>query len=217
MAKVANQKFYSVITADVVNSRKVDKFRLTRDRYLNKISKLHLDQDLVLSPYAVTAWDEFQVILKKIEYTSKAILDLRRLFSPLQLWIAVGVGTVSEAYKTPINRYAGGQAFERAREAAERLKSGSSKYRILTSFETGNSAFDTIANLIYQLQDTLIEGITEKQWSAINAQIEAGRLDLAAKRLDLDISTVSRNLKRGHYWQLLDTVKAMEKITRTFF
>ncbi len=217
MGKVANHERYAVITADIVNSRKIEKFRPTRDRYLTRISKLHLDRNLILSPYAITAWDEFQVILRKAESTPRAILDLRRIFYPLQLWIAVGIGEVTEPHKSPINQYAGGPAFERARQAADRLKKGFSKYRILTNFQTGEPMFDTIANAIYQLQDTILEGTTEKQWSAMNAQMDAERLDLTAKKLGLDISTVSRHLKRGHFWQLIDTAHAMEKIISVYF
>jgi hypothetical protein len=145
------------------------------------------------------------------------ILDLRRLFYPLQLWIAVGMGTATDAHRKPVNLYAGGEAFERAREAANRLKSGSPKYRVLTSFESGNEIFDTIANTIYRLQDSLLEGTTEKQWAAINMQLGTGSQDLTAKRLKLNISTVSRNLKRGSYWHLVETVEAMERIVKSYF
>ena len=111
-----------------------------------------------------------------------------------------------------MNLYAGGEAFERAREAANRLRSGSSKYRVLTRFESGKEIFDTIANTIYQLQDTLLEGTTEKQWAAINMRLGTG-----SQRLKLDISTVSRNLKRGSYWHLVETVDAMEHIMKAYF
>lgn len=214
---VINQKRYAVITADIVGSRKIESFRAKRDVKLQEVSKLHGGHKLILSPYAVTAWDEFQVILSKPEYLPRVMLDLRRLFYPFQLWIAVGIGAVSEAHKRPVNLYAGGEAFERARKAADRLKKGYSKYRILTSFESGNEIFDTIANTIYHLHDTLLEGTTEKQWAAINMQFVTGRQDITAEKLALDISTVSRNLKRGYYWHLIETLQAMESIIKTYF
>ena len=70
---------------------------------------------------------------------------------------------------------------------------------------------------MYELHDALLEGRTEKQWEAVNMQLEAGRQGLAADRLDRDASTISRNLKRAYHWQLLDTVNAMEKIIKTYF
>jgi len=211
-----NPKRYSVITADVVSSRKIASFRPNRDRKLKEISRLHLKQKFILSPYAVTAWDEFQVILSKPEHTPRVIFDLRRLFFPFQLWIAVGMGAATGAHREPVNVYAGGEAFERAREAAERLKSVSTKYRVLTDFESGNKILDTIANTIYHLQDSFLEGITAKQWATINTQLETHSQDLTARRLSVDTSTVSRNLKRGYYWHLVETVEAMERILKTY-
>lgn len=203
-----------MITADVVDSRKIDSFRPRRDRKLKEISRLHLARKLILSPYAVTAWDEFQVILSKPEHTPRVILDLRRLFFPFQLWIAVGMGAVSEARRKPVNRYAGGEAFERARMAADSLKAEFTKYRVLTSFASGNVILDTVANTIYHLQDSLLEGTTARQWATINMQLETGRQDLTASRLSLAASTVSRNLKRGYYWHLIETAGAMERILK---
>jgi hypothetical protein len=213
---IAARKNYTVITSDVVDSRKIESFRPKRDRKLTEVSRLHTKEKLILSPYAVTAWDEFQVVLTRPEHAPRVILDLRRIFFPLRLWIAVGMGTASEAHRKPVNLFAGGEAFERAREAAERLKSGSSKYRALTSFESGNELLDTIANTVYLLQDALLDGTTAKQWAAINMQLETGRQDLTARKLTLDISTVSRNLKRGYYWHLIETVTAMERIIRAY-
>jgi hypothetical protein len=208
---------YSVITADVVDSRLVDGFREQRDAKLAAITRLHTESELILTPYTITAWDEFQVVLTKPEFTPRAILDLRRIFFPMELWVAVGIGYASGVEMGRVNENAGGEAFERARTAADRLKTVSPKSRALTSFESGNEIFDVIANTMYELHDALLEGRTEKQWEAINMQMEAGRQDLAADRLDRDASTISRNLKRAYHWQLLDTVNAMEKIMRAYF
>jgi hypothetical protein len=203
---------YAVITADVVNSRKVVSFRAVRDRKLKAATALHTTQKLILSPYTITAWDEFQTVMSRPEHTPRIILDLRRIFHPLELRIAVGIGHASGVKKNPINVYAGGEAFERAREAADLLQAGAFKFRVLTRFETGNETLDTIANTIYGLQDSLLEGTSARQWETVGLQLETGSQEKTAKKLKVDISTVSRNLKRGHYWQLLETARAMEAI-----
>lgn len=117
----------------------------------------------------------------------------------------------------PINIHAGGEGFEMARVAADRLKTGSTKYRALTEFESGKTVFNTIANTIYHLHDSLLDKTTEKQWAAINMQMNTGRQDLAAKRLQLDISTVSRSLRRGYYWHFIETIASMENIVKAYF
>jgi len=217
MGSAISPQQYTVITADVIGSRKIGSFRSLRDARLDAVSMLHRENGLILSPYTVTAWDEFQVILSRPEYAPRVLFDLRRLFIPFGLRIAVGMGAATGTDRQPINKYAGGEAFERARTAADRLKSPSPKYRILTSFETGNAEFDLIANTIYHLQDSLLEGGTEKQWATINMQEEIHNLEQTAQRLGINISTVSRNLKRGNYWHLVDTIDAMERIVKLHF
>lgn len=210
-------KSYTVITADIVNSRKTESFTRKRDRILGKISRLHLDEKRTISPYTITAWDEFEVILSKPAHMPRVLLDIRRFFFPIELRIAIGMGTASGVKKQPINVHAGGQAFERARKAADQLKSEYSKYRALTQFETGNETFDTIANTVYRLQDSLLQGTTERQWATMNMQFETGSQEITAKRMKLSISTVSRNLKRGYHWHLIETVSAMERIAKVYF
>jgi len=217
MDTATSSQQYSVILADVVDSRKIVSFSSQRDLRLDAVSALHLKNGLILSPYTVTAWDEFQTIVSRPEHIPRVLFDLRRLFSPFRLWIAVGMGAATGVDRQPINKYAGGEAFERARASADRMKTQSRKYRILTNFETGNADFDTIANTIYHLQDSLLEGETEKQWATINLQEATHSMEQTAEQLELNISTVSRNLKRGYYWQMIDTIDAMERIMKVHF
>ena len=68
-----------------------------------------------------------------------------------------------------------------------------------------------------------MEGLTPTRSESMEGMIARrsilGRPKLrqAARRLRLDISTVSRNLKRGYYWQLMETARiAGSFIARTF-
>jgi hypothetical protein len=208
---------YAVITADVIGSRKVDAFRRRRDLKLRLVSKVHIEHRLLLSGYAVTAWDEFQGILRKPEYLPRVMFDLRRLFYPMQLRIAVGIGEVTEARRRPVNQFAGGEAFERARRAAELLKKGNPRFRKLTCCDTGHELFDEIANNLYGLHDTLLQEVTARQWQTINCQIESGKQEQVARKLGLTVSTVSRNLKRSHFWQFVAAANTLEHLLREWF
>lgn len=212
------QKIYGVITADIVHSRNISGFRKERDQKLRPLSARHLRQKLVLSPYAVTAWDEFQAILAVPANIPRVILDLRRHFYPIELWIGVGIGQASEPRKTPTNVFSGGEAFERAREAVDHLKKGKhAKFRKLTRFVSDNPLFDRIANTMYNLHDTLVQKVTARQWETINLEIELGRQGRIAKRLGRHPSTISRNLERGYYWQIRETLAVMEEMIRHHF
>src|SRR5580693_5115274 len=208
---------YAAITCDIVGSRQIEEFRRKRDQKLRRISKLHVEKKWILSEYAITAWDEFEGILSRPTNVPAVILDLRRHFYPFELWIGIGIGQVSEPHRKPVNVFAGGEAFERAREAINKLKPKRSKTGILTSFVTGNETFSLIANTVYRLLDTLLQSISPKQWQTINVHMETNRQDLTARMLRLNESTVSRNLRRGFWGQIQETRQAMERVIEVYF
>jgi hypothetical protein len=217
IAMKTNTTNYAAITCDIVGSRQIEEFRRKRDQKLRRISKLHVEKKWVLSEYAVTAWDEFEGILSRPANVPAVIVDLRRHFHPFELWIGIGIGQVTEPHKKPVNVFAGGEAFERAREAMNKLKPKRSKTGVLTSFVTGNEMFDLIGDTVYQLHDSLLQSISNKQWETINVLIETSGQELAAKKLGLNKSTISRNLRRGFWWQIQETQVAMERIIGAYF
>ena len=208
---------YAAITCDIVGSRQIEEFRRKRDQKLRRISKLHVEKKWILSEYAITAWDEFEGILSRPANVPAVIVDLRRHFHPFELWIGIGIGQVTEPHKKPVNVFAGGEAFERAREAMNKLKPKRSKTGVLTSFVTGNEMFDLIGDTVYQLHDSLLQSISNKQWETINVLMETSGQELAAKKLGLNKSTISRNLRRGFWWQIQETQVAMERIIGAYF
>ena len=210
-------KNYAVITCDIVGSRQIEEFRRKRDQKLHHVSRLHVEKKWILSEYAITAWDEIEGILSRPTNVPAVMVDLRRYFHPFELWMGIGIGQVTEPHRKPVNVYGGGEAFERAREAMNQLKAKRSKTGVLTSFVTGNETFDLIANTVYHLHDTLLEGISTKQWQTINVHMETNRQDLTAKKLRLNESTVSRNLRRGFWWQIQETRQAMEHVVEAYF
>ena len=208
---------YGVFIADVLESRARADIRSLLGRKLAAVSKRHLRRNLIHLPYSVTAGDEFQTVTRDLPSIPAVILDLRRALRPLSLRIGVGFGRISDRIQPPVNRL-GGEAFQRARRAIENIKTSSLfKFDVLTAFESRNAGFNSTINLIYGLHDTLVLKITEKQWETIEEFLDTPTLEQTAKRLKLDASTVSRNLKRGYYWQLSETVKvAGSLIERTF-
>ncbi|MGB2899296.1 MAG: SatD family protein [Candidatus Acidiferrum sp.] len=208
---------YGVLIADVLESRARTDIRGLLGRKLAAVSKRHLRKKLIQLPYSVTAGDEFQTVTRDLASIPAVILDLRRALRPLSLRIGVGFGRISDRIQPPVNRL-GGEAFQRARGAIENIKTSSLfKFDVLTAFESRNAGFNSTINLIYGLHDTLVLKITDKQWETIEEFLDTPTLEQTAKRLRLDASTVSRNLKRGYYWQLSETVKvAGSLIERTF-
>jgi hypothetical protein len=210
-------RLYAVLIADIVGSSAHGNLRHSLAQMIAQASKDHLRGKLILLPYTITAGDEFQAITANLAAIPRTLLELRVRFQPLSLRIGIGIGQVSDRIRPPVNQLSG-EAFQFARSAMDRVKSGGSfKFETLTSFVSRNAAFNDTINLIYGLNDTLVLGVTPKQWQTISAVLNSGAQDRAARHLRLDISTVSRNLKRGCYWQQTETAKAAESlIVRTF-
>jgi len=205
-------KLYAVLIADVVASTSQHGFRKRLGNTLARASHSHLRRNLIRLPYSVTAGDEFQTLCMTLPAVSQLIVDLRILLQPLSLRIGVGVGHIEDRIQPPVNRL-GGEAFQFARKAIEAAKSGGPfKFDSLTWFASPNAAFDETVNLIYGLNDTLLAGVTAKQWKTIAAFSRTPELAKTSRQLKLDASTISRNLKRGYYWQLTAAAHAVESL-----
>jgi hypothetical protein len=208
---------HAVIIADVMASSSQAHLREVLGKKLAGISKQHLRRKLIKLPYSVTAGDEFQTITRDLAAIPSILLELRTALRPLSLRIGVGFGRIRGRIQAPVNRL-GGEAFQSARRAIESVKAGTSlKFEILTAFQSPKPHFNETINLIYGLHDTLVLKITGKQWITIEEFLKRPSLERSSRILKLDASTVSRNLKRGYYWQISETVKVAESlIKRTF-
>jgi len=202
--------WYAVLIADVVASRIRRDLRALLGQRLEAASRAHLRGKFIRLPYAITAGDEFQTIVGSCARVPELIFDLRELMRPLRLRVGIGIGRVPGRVRGPVNRL-GGEAFQFARTALEGVKRGEgNKIKVLTGFKTKDAAFDSTANLIYALQDTLLMKVTEKQWETITVFRKKRRLQATAQAMRLDMSTVSRNLKRGYFWQVEQVMKGMK-------
>lgn len=196
------------IIADVRGSRKIKDFVALRDRKLAWASSKHLSLGLIQAPYAVTVWDEFQTLAGRTRDIPRILFDLHRLFQPLSLWLGIGIGEVTglldAAGGRSLSDVAGGEAFLLARDSINQVKDRSTKYLRLTAFKSAQPARDELLGQIYGLHDTLLLQVTPSQWRTVDAYLETGQQDMAAGKLGLSASTVSRNLRRAHFWQMLE-------------
>ena len=200
-------KLYAVLIADIVASSAQLRLRNRLAATLTMASRLHLHRKFIRLPYSVTAGDEFQTVCADLSALPQLILDLRVLLQPLSLRIGIGVGRIADHIEPPVNRL-GGEAFQRARTAIDAIKSSNPfKFDTLTYFVSPDASLDETLNLIYGLNDTLLSGVTRKQWDTIAAFTRNPALAHTSRQLHRDASTISRNLKRGYYWQLSETVR----------
>lgn len=196
---------YATVLVDFVRSREIERFPVVRDRKLRFSSNLHLDCGWIVAPYAVTAWDEFQTILREPRFIPSVQADLRWIFYPVRLRIGIGLGgleripTADEA----VNVGAMGPALEFAREAIDSLK-GTQKYPYQTAIRAPIEELESGVGLALRLRDALLERATDRQRETMRAMWRLGSQERVADRLGVNVSTVSRTLQRGGWWEIDD-------------
>jgi len=201
-----------VVVADVVRSSASANLPAILRQKLRIATIAHLEERRITLPYAITAGDEFQTLSESIRGIPALIFDIRRRLQPLQLRIGVGIGRLAGRIRPPVNTLAG-EPFQMARRAIEHIKTRRlHRCATLTAFRSTNERFDDFANLVYELHDALLQSISARQWDTISMYVPRNRVDLAAKALKIDVSTASRNLDRGHYWQIEETIEVMTRI-----
>jgi len=210
---------YAVLIADVVSSTALAPayLRAILTRKLRAISDVQMADGRIRLPYEVTAGDETQTLASDLEQVPTLIFELRRRFRPLALRIGIGIGEIPGRIVAPVNRLTG-EAFVFARQALNGVRNAAThRFPVLTGFCSTDTRFDQIASALYGLHDTLVQNISDKQWETINAYLEKRRVDAAARALHVNISTVSRNLKRGYLWQMQETANIMKSVIKWRF
>jgi hypothetical protein len=204
----------AVLLVDVVGSSGLEDFVSGRDRRIGQLNERHQARNWIAAPYTVTAWDEFQSVLWQLETIPLILLDIRLVFAPWEVYVAVGIGEVSgDRSRKPINEALSGAGFDRARQAMDALKSSKGdKYRRLTRFRSANPDRDAWLDLLYGLHDSLTQQITPRQWETISTALDLDNQEDVAAQLHVQPSTVTRNLKRGHFWQLRDTAETVSAL-----
>ena len=86
----------------------------------------------------------------------------------------------------------------------------------LPAIESGDRSLDLATNAIYRLQDILIGELSPTQWRTIHSLPRTGSQEKAARKLRVNISTVSRALRRAHHWQIEDTRRTEEIVQSAY-
>jgi hypothetical protein len=89
---------------------------------------------------------------------------------PLVLRFGIGIGFISGHLRPPVNQLTC-QAFEFARAAIAKTKQGRAHSDKTISFQSTDTEFDAIADLVYRLHDALVGSPSEKQWETIDASV----------------------------------------------
>lgn len=173
------------IIGDVVQSRELASRAAFQQRLGATLRRVSRRGTGVASPYTITLGDEFQAVYRQPSVLWVDLVDILAAVHPVQVRVAIGVGSLATRLNPRQALGMDGPAFHRAREAMTNLKNGPSRFQIAGE----NAAEWKLINHLLALLSNELAG-----WSQMRLRILAGRLRGQAVRqmeTELRISKVA--------------------------
>lgn len=194
----------TVITCDVIGSRKVQRVPRHIDHALSKLNTKHRTD--LIARFAVTLGDEFQGVLRSSSQVYHIRMEIEQMLR-LPIYAGVGIGK-AETTNDSNSSHMTGEAFIRSREALNFAKKKKREF-ILT---TGNEVIDVAINSLAQAAQFIKAKQTHRQSKTINLLLENPTITqrkLAAK-MRVSPANISKTLKAAGYEPLQAVISAIE-------
>ncbi|MCD4747487.1 MAG: SatD family protein [Bacteroidales bacterium] len=197
-------KFYAVLTGDVVGSSMLDMGQRNRLLLLIKSSFNQVNETLksniVYSPLEIFRGDSFQGVLSKPEYAFLTSLIIRaNICSEFKLnrhkaidaRIAIGIGTI-DFFPSEKGGEGDGEAYRNSGPLLDKMKKNQ-RLTIKTPWEKINNEFNTA----FALFDAIIFKWTGKQAEAISLKFSGLNQEQIANRLNIKQSSINERLENA--------------------
>ena len=195
----------SIITGDIINSRKVDPAI-----WLNPLKALMKEWGKTPKTWEIYRGDSFQVEINQPQYALLAAIRIKACIKSIEkLDVRMGIGIGEKSYDAQKITEANGEAFINSGETFEELK----KLKQLLAIRSPWPQLDAELNLMFRLASIVLD-----KWSTATAQIVAVSIvnrTLSQKELgdkmERTQSTIREAQKRAHYDEIMDLVAFYEK------
>ncbi|WP_310555146.1 hypothetical protein [Flavobacterium sp.] len=188
----------SVITGDIVNSRKLptEIWISGLKLILNAWGKNPVDWEIYRG-------DQFQLEVKNPENALAIALQIKAYFKTLHLDARMSIGFGDKTYKSKKISESNGTAFVRSGEVFETLK----KQKVNLAVHSGNVDFDTEMNLILRLcltfmDNWLVQSAEFVQIAMANKLLSQEEIGV---KLGINQAAVSRRRKRAQFDLMMET------------
>ena len=192
------EKKYCMIVADIVSSQEIDLCDRAKlqETLRNTLERINYDyQSIILTPFIITLGDEFQGALYDSSKALEILEKIKYEIAPNRIRVGIGINRVRTAINIESSFGTDGDAYYGARQEIEKLKKQET-YQYGYSFSTGNDD-EILLNELFRYLDQISKNWTEKQNKyTINLDSKENLTKIAA-RMNVDVSTVSRTLKRS--------------------
>ncbi|NLJ83550.1 MAG: hypothetical protein GX336_01400 [Halanaerobiaceae bacterium] len=202
---------YTVITGDIIGSRKYEGFnKLIRE----KLSKIVYPENMI-APFKLSRGDEIQALFKGYLAFPGFIRQVRYILRPMELRLGIGYGKINEVNeitKISDSWTLNGPAFHYARESLEAIdNSDQFKTRFMS-----NNEIDEAINTILFLIDTIQEEWTEAQWEAVYYYEKLGTYKKAAEILKIAPQNVNKRCKTARWKEIEHAEKSISRLVEKF-
>ena len=199
---------YTVITGDVIRSRKYNNINKLLTESINNISY----PDNMIVPFNISRGDEVQAVFKGHILFPQFIRQIRYELVKLDMRFGIGFGNINEISNNMSSWNMNGPAFYYAREALEEIEKDD---KFKTKFKSNNK-IDEAINTIQFLIDTLQAEWTDSQWEAIYYYEKMGTYKKAAKELNIAFQNVEKRCKAAKWKEVSLAEKKIYKISKYF-
>ncbi|MGB6129310.1 MAG: SatD family protein [Psychrilyobacter sp.] len=194
-------KEYIVITADIVDSKKIGNIN-ELDKLLKKLNSLIDDKSIM--KFKLSRGDEIQAIFKKNVFIPEIIRLMLYSFYPINLRIGIGIGEIpDEKLKIKNSWNSNGEAFYNARKAIDILekKDKKNKTKKISSIflKSSNDFFDDCFNSFYILNFLNYNRWKQTQWDAIQSYEKLENLEKSANELKISFSAVQQRIASANW------------------
>ena len=187
----------SIITADIINSRK-----LPSGSWIADFKKLLDTKGNTPRDWEIYRGDEFQLEVKNPEDALITALQIKAHMRNIGLDVRMSIGFGDKTHQAQKISESNGTAFIRSGEQFESLK----KQKVTLAINSGNADFDTEMNLMLRLALAIMDN-----WLAQSAEFVLTAIDNRSmsqeelgQKLGINQAAVSRRQKRAHFDLIMD-------------
>jgi len=174
----------------------------------------HVNEELAdrfAVPFSVSRGDEVQGLVGGTDAAWDVIEAFDALGPRGAFRFAVGVGVLSTG-RAESTWDMDGPCFHHARDAMDRAK----KQRRWVAFQGFGERQDSMIDGVVRAMQVVREGWTDRQREAYTVRRRAPSQLVAAERMNVDQSTLSKMLKSAHYNSYLETERALRALMEMF-
>lgn len=194
---------YTVITADIIESRKITDRKNVQTKIKSMLKKINKRYKRIISvKFSLTLGDEFQGLIKDLVNSYELIKVIEKEMYPLKIRFGVGYGKVSTPFSQKIGEM-DGECFVNSREALELSRKLNQNIAYKTGFEEKDLAINTILMLISAIKESWKDIHYRRVW----LYEELKTYQEVARKEKVSIQMISKMFKNIKY----DKIKKAEE------